>query len=94
MSWVGYAVIALAAWNMAVFCLYGIDKSKAKRGSRRISEKTLLSAAALMGGSGALLGMTMFRHKTKHAKFKLGVPLLLIVNIAVVIVAVKGLGTP
>lgn len=86
MSYIEYALIALAIWNMAVFGLYGMDKRKAKRGGRRISEKELLLTAALMGGLGALLGMYVFRHKTKHWKFKIGVPLLLILNIAAAVV--------
>ena len=72
--------------------MYGIDKRKARRGQRRISEKTLLTVAALMGGPGALLGMFALRHKTKHAKFIIGVPLLLVLNIAVVIAAHVYLG--
>lgn len=59
-------------------------KSKAGRGGRRISERTLLLAAAFMGGLGALLGMYIFRHKTKHARFRFGVPLLLVLNIIVI----------
>ena len=90
MNWIGYVSIAMLIWNMIVFALYGIDKRKAKRGVRRISEKTLLLSAALMGGVGALFGMYVFRHKTKHIKFTIGVPLLLILNIAVAVVAVKG----
>ena len=81
-----YIITALAAWNLIVLFLYGLDKSKAKRDSRRISEKTLLLTAAIMGALGALIGMSVFRHKTKHAKFVVGVPLLLILNIAVFIV--------
>ena len=92
MNRVEITAVILAAWNVIVICMYGIDKSKAKHGKRRINEKTLLLTAALMGATGALLGMTAFRHKTKHAKFKIGVPLLLIVNIAVIIIAVNGLG--
>ena len=56
-------------WNFVVFLIYGADKIKAKLNKHRISEKTLLSAALLMGGVGALLGMKTFRHKTKHLKF-------------------------
>lgn len=78
-------IVILAVWNIAVFALYGIDKLKAKRNKHRISEKTLILVAALMGALGALIGMSTFRHKTEHAKFTLGVPLLLIVNIAVVV---------
>ena len=88
MGWMGYAALVLAVWNAAVFIIYGIDKSKAKRGKWRISEKTLLLAAAFMGGVGAMLGMQMFRHKTKHMKFKVGVPILLALNIAVAIAVV------
>jgi len=91
MDWVNYAITILGIWNIIVFAIYGIDKRKSKRGQPRISEKNLLLLAALMGGLGALFGMYVFRHKTKHAKFKIGVPLLLIINIAVVIVAVFGL---
>jgi len=84
MDWLIPAIAVLAVWNTIVFDLYGVDKRRAKRGGRRISERTLLLAAALMGGLGALLGMHLFRHKTEHTRFKLGVPLLLIVHIAVV----------
>ena len=80
------AIIVLIIWNIIVFAMYGLDKQKAQQRKRRISEATLLLSAALMGGIGALLGMYVFRHKTKHIKFKIGVPLLLILNIAVVCV--------
>ena len=89
MNWSEYAIAALVIWNAAVFALYAIDKSKAKRGVHRISEKALLLAAALLGGLGALLGMSVCRHKTKHLKFTIGVPLLLIVNIAIVLAVIK-----
>ena len=90
MNWTDTALILLA-WNTVVFAMYGLDKRGAKSGGRRVSEKTLLLSAALMGGPGALLGMAVFRHKTKHAKFRLGVPLLIIVNIAAAVLAVNGL---
>ena len=77
------AIAALALWNVLTFALYGIDKSKAKRNRRRISEASLLACAFLMGGIGSLLGMHVFRHKTKHVKFAVLVPLALVVNIAV-----------
>ena len=80
------AVIVLIIWNIIVFAVYGLDKQKAQQRKRRISEEMLLLSAALMGGIGALLGMHVFRHKTKHLKFKISVPLLIVLNIAVVCV--------
>jgi uncharacterized membrane protein YsdA (DUF1294 family) len=74
------AIIIIAAWNAAVFAVYGIDKRRAKRGRWRISEGALLLMAALMGGVGAFLGMLVFHHKTKRRKFMFGVPLLLVMN--------------
>ena len=59
-------IVVLFAWNIIVFAMYGIDKHKAKRSSRRISEKTLILSALFFGGTGTLLGMFAFKHKTKH----------------------------
>ena len=77
--------IALAVWaamSLAAFALYGIDKSRAKRGVWRISERALLLSALLMGGPGAWAGMEFFRHKTKHPRFRVLVPLCCAVNAA------------
>ena len=75
-------LLILAAVNLFAFLLYGVDKAKAKKGAWRIPEATLLLAAALGGSLGALLGMELFRHKKKHLKFRVLVPLCLIVHIA------------
>lgn len=72
--------IALAAMNALTFALYGIDKSRARRGAWRIRESTLLGTAACFGALGALLVMYVFHHKTKHRAFALGVPALLLVQ--------------
>lgn len=72
--------IALAAMNALTFALYGIDKSRARRGAWRIRESTLLGTAVCFGALGALLGMYVFHHKTKHRAFALGVPALLLVQ--------------
>ena len=72
--------LLLAVLNLAAFALYGMDKLKAKRGAWRISEATLL-LFALLGPLGALLGMMLFRHKTRHAKFRVLVPLFLVLHI-------------
>ena len=62
-----YLLIAiLVVMNLAAFALMGIDKAKAKAGAWRIPEKTLFLVTALFGGLGGTLGMSFFRHKTKH----------------------------
>ena len=68
--------------NIVTFLVYGIDKWKAKQGSWRISEATLLMLAVIGGTIGALLGMQVWRHKTMHKKFKYGLPLILLAQIA------------
>ena len=68
--------------NAAAFFLMLVDKVKAKKNRWRISERTLMLSAALGGSLGALLGMYTFRHKTKHIKFTLGVPAILIAQLA------------
>ena len=61
----------LAVMSVLTFFLYGIDKRKARRARRRIPERTLFVFAALGGAAGALLGMRLFRHKTRHGYFYL-----------------------
>ena len=74
----------LLAVNIATFFLYGIDKYKAKKGKRRISEATLLTMAAIGGSIGAWTGMRIWHHKTMHKKFKYGIPLIIILQVALV----------
>ena len=74
----------LLAINIATFLLYGIDKYKAKKGKWRISEATLLTMAAIGGSLGAWAGMRLWHHKTMHKKFKYGIPLIIIMQIALV----------
>ena len=68
--------------NIVTFLVYGIDKWKAKQGNWRISEATLLMLAVIGGTIGALLGMQVWHHKTMHLKFKYGLPLILLAQIA------------
>ena len=68
--------------NILTFVVYGIDKWKARQGSWRISEATLLMLAVIGGTIGALFGMQVWRHKTMHLKFKYGLPLILLAQIA------------
>ena len=70
--------------NIVTFLVYGIDKWKAKQGSWRISEATLLILAAIGGSIGALLGMKIWHHKTMHKKFKYGLPLIPIIQIILI----------
>ena len=70
--------------NILTFAVYGIDKWKARQGSWRISEATLLILAVIGGCIGALLGMKVWRHKTQHKKFKYGLPLILLAQIALI----------
>ena len=70
--------------NVVTFLVYGIDKWKAKQGSWRISEDTLLTLAVIGGSIGALLGIKIWHHKTMHKKFKYGLPLILIIQIILI----------
>ena len=78
-------VIYLVAINAATFFVYGIDKWKAKRSMWRIPEATLLGLAAIGGSIGAWLGMRVWRHKTMHKKFQLGIPLIIVAQTALII---------
>lgn len=80
-----YFLLYLLLINAAAFVLMLVDKVKAKKNRWRISERTLMLSAALGGSVGALLGMYTFRHKTKHIKFTLGVPSILIAQLALAV---------
>lgn len=77
---VEYILIYLLVINVITILIYGDDKARARRGKWRISEATLLFLALIGGSIGALLGMYFFHHKTKHLKFKIGVPIILILQ--------------
>lgn len=84
-------LIYLLLVNLYAFALYGIDKSKAKSGKWRISERHLLLSALFGGSFGAALAMKTFRHKTKHNIFKFGVPFMLMLHlVALGFAVVKG----
>jgi uncharacterized membrane protein YsdA (DUF1294 family) len=74
-----YYLLALQA---VAFILFGLDKLQAKRSRSRIPESTLLLVTLLGGSLGALGGMYIFRHKTRHFIFRLGVPLMLLIHLA------------
>ena len=76
-------VYYLIGINVLTFLVYGADKWKAQRSKWRIPEDTLIWMAIVGGSVGALLGMYLFRHKTKHKKFQLGVPLILLAQVVI-----------
>ncbi len=80
-----FMVIYMTVINIATFLAFGIDKSKAKRGSYRISEKMLLSLCMVGGSIGGIIGMQIFRHKTKHIIFNLGIPAIIVIQYGVVL---------
>ena len=80
-----YLLWYLAAVNLVTFTVYGVDKAKARRGAWRVPEKTLFLLPLLGGSVGALLGMLVFRHKTKHWYFVWGIPLILLAQIALAV---------
>ena len=75
----------LLAVNIVTFLLYGVDKYKAKKSKWRISEATLLTMAAIGGSIGAWAGMRLWHHKTMHKKFKYGIPIIIILQVALAV---------
>ena len=75
-----YLYLYLVIINAIGFVSMLVDKQKARRGAWRIPEKTLMSIAAFGGSLGSFLGMQLFRHKTRHPKFYIGIPVLLAVQ--------------
>ena len=82
-----YITAFLLSVNVIAFFMYGIDKWKAKKDKWRISEATLMWLAVIGGSIGAWLGMKVWHHKTMHKKFSYGLPLIIIVQIALIIFA-------
>jgi uncharacterized membrane protein YsdA (DUF1294 family) len=78
-------LIYLLLINAAGFLLMLTDKYKAKKNLWRIPEATLMAVAVIGGSLGSLLGMQLVRHKTKHLKFALGIPLILAIQIVLTI---------
>ena len=79
------AIIYLILMNMIGLFLMGLDKSKAKRHAWRIPERTLFLASLLGGSIGTWAGMYLFRHKTKHWYFVVGMLAILVVQIVAAI---------
>ena len=77
-----YCFLAL---NLLTFIIYGIDKLKAKNAKWRISEATLILLAVIGGSIGAWLGLQVWRHKTQHKKFYIGISVIIILQVVATI---------
>ena len=77
--------VAMVIMGIAAFALMGYDKSQAKKHGRRVPEKTLFLVTALFGGLGGVLGMSVFRHKTKHWYFVVFFPLFLVLQVGLIV---------
>lgn len=82
-------LIYLVLINIAAYAVFGWDKHKARWGGWRIPEKTLLLLALAGGSIGAWIGMKVFRHKTRKAKFKVGVLVILTVQCVGAVIALR-----
>lgn len=80
-----YFLIYIILVNIVTFITYGIDKFKAKKHKWRISESALIGLATIGGFVGAFAGMQMFRHKTKHLKFVIGIPVIAVLWIIAIV---------
>ena len=75
---VEWLIAYLVAINLIALCMTAVDKVSARRGGRRVPERTLLWTAVLGGTPLMLLTMCVIRHKTRHPKFMVGLPILLV----------------
>lgn len=82
-------LLLMCIMSAVTFYLFGADKRRAAKGAWRIRERTLLLCALCLGAPGGLLGMYLFRHKTRHAKFRILVPLFCVINIALICAAAR-----
>lgn len=80
----GEVILLVVIVSIIAFIAYGADKMKAIKGRYRTPEITLLALALFGGAFGAFLGMCLFRHKTKHLKFTLTVPLLCVAWVVII----------
>jgi len=87
-----YLIIYIVLINLCSFLFYRLDKKKAEKGAWRIKETTLLLLSLLGGGVGSIIGMRVYKHKTKKIKFTVGVPVLTIISIALIILVVQTVG--
>ena len=84
-----WILIYLAAVNLLAFAMYGIDKRKAQIHAWRISEKALFIVAFMGGSLGAVIGMHLFHHKTRHWYFRYGLPAILLLQVALAVLGTR-----
>lgn len=84
-SYGGLIALGVAFMTLLTFIAFGLDKWKARHKRWRTPEATLLWLAVLGGSVGALLGMRVWHHKTQHKKFTIGVPLILLAQVALAV---------
>lgn len=82
----GYAIII----NLIGFCMMGVDKKRAIKRAFRIPEATLFTVAIVGGSIGSIIGMHLFRHKTRHWYFLYGMPAILVIQIILIILVITG----
>lgn len=80
-----FLIIYLIIVNVIAFLLMGFDKRRARKQLWRIPEKTLFGSAIIGGSIGAICGMQVFRHKTKHLSFQIGMPAILMIQIVLAV---------
>ncbi len=78
-----YLIAYMVLVNIIGFALMGIDKRKARKNAFRVPEATLFAMAIIGGSLGSFLGMHLFRHKTKHLSFIIGMPAILVIQIVI-----------
>lgn len=85
MGVISYITIYLTVINLTGFIIMGVDKLKAKKRAWRIPEATLFVIALIGGSPGAIIGMHLFHHKTRHWYFLYGLPAILFLQIAIIV---------
>lgn len=88
MSVISYIVLYLTIVNLAGFIVMGIDKLRARKRVWRIPESTLFVIALIGGSLGTTIGMHLFHHKTRHWYFLFGMPAILVIQIATVLILI------
>jgi len=81
--------IVFLVWNLFVFLVFGLDKFLSKLGNQRISERFLVLISIAFGSLGAIFAMSLFRHKTLKAKFKIIIPLAFVVHALLILYLLK-----